>query len=220
MSAQSKHDYPALIEEYEQRLASGLVKDYIEAIQLGETFPPVVVFSQDGASPPYLLAEGFHRHEADAQLDILETEAEIRQGQYMEALDFACTVNTRHGLRPNKEDRAKAVQTQLTHWPDRSDREIARWCGVSPSTVGTYRKKMYPPEPMPSEAQHDSSTGVQLDSHNDSQATQIPETHEPVQLDTSSIPHEPSPVSVPEDPLRQALLQAQEHINAALKIIP
>jgi hypothetical protein len=200
-----------------------LVKDYIEAIQLSETFPPVVVFSPDGASPPYLLSEGFHRHEADAQLDILETDAEIRQGGYLEALDFACTVNTRHGLRPSTEDRAKAVHTQLTHWAGRSDREIARWCGVSPSTVGIYRKKMYPPEPVHAEPQDDSSISVQSDSNHDTQPTQSPETREPIPVDTSTVthePHEPTPVSAPHDPIRRALMQAQRHISAAMEILP
>jgi hypothetical protein len=70
-------------------------------------------------------------------------------------------------LRPSKADKQKAVTTQLALRPERSDREIARLCGVSPTTVGEYRRKLSPPTPEPDTRQEESSSSVQLDTDHD-----------------------------------------------------
>jgi hypothetical protein len=117
-----------------------LVKEYIELMTESETLPALVVFgpTEDGK---YYLSEGFHRYAAatDKELGFLTMKAEIRPGGRDEAIDYACEANIKHGLRPSEKDRIKAVNTQLTKWPERGDREIARKCGVSPSIVGKYR---------------------------------------------------------------------------------
>jgi hypothetical protein len=201
------------------KMSEETVKDYTELMEESESLPPVVLF-RDGET--YWLAEGFHRYYAAKNVGHLEIPAVIHEGSLDAAIDYACQANIRHGLRPTREDKAKAVRTQLTRHPERSDREIARLCGVSATTVGTYRKELYPPEPEPVEPQAESLTGVQLDTDHEPQ-TERPDTREPVQVDTSTMSHEPAPVSAPEDPeapIRAALRQAQEYITAALQVIP
>jgi hypothetical protein len=178
-------------DEIQQRvkMSNGVIDEYRELmVARGEEdrLPPVVLFTEDGQH--YLLSEGFHRYYAAKAEQFLEIEATIHQGWEDEAIDYACSANIRHGLRPTKEDKQKAVTTQLTRHPERADREIARICGVSPSTVGAYRDRLYPPEP-PQATTHE--TGVQLDTDHDTQPTQSPETREPVQVDTSTVNHEP-----------------------------
>ena len=52
--------------------------NYAQAIRDGEEFPPLIVFSIDGAN--FHLADGFHRFEAHrlAHLDPQEIECEVR----------------------------------------------------------------------------------------------------------------------------------------------
>ena len=143
------------------------IAEYAELMTEKEALPPVVLFRQPDGS--YLMAEGFHRYYAAQQVGFLKIEAEIREGDIDAAIDYACQANVKHGLRPTRQDKEKAVRTQLTRHPERSDREIARLCGVSPtSPVGTHRKQP-------------------LDGHDqvDSQAERVPSPVNRVQLDSN-----------------------------------
>lgn len=116
------------------------VQDYAEAMREGAIFPPVVVF-QNGSS--LWLADGFHRLEAASLAGQHKIAADLRQGTLREALIYALASNSSHGLRMTNADKRKAVgmaldDAELSQW---SDREIARWCGVTHPFVAKLREE-------------------------------------------------------------------------------
>lgn len=119
------------------------VKDYAEAMQdATNKFPPVIVF--DTGADKFLLADGFHRVEAAKQNEFRDIEAEVRKGCRADALKYALTANTAHGLRLTNADKRKSVELALKEWPTVSDNELGRICGVSQPFVGGIRKEVQP----------------------------------------------------------------------------
>ena len=133
------------------------VNDYAEAIQNGAKFPPVIVFHSLAVPPPgeirmpsdfrrsppadaedvFWLADGFHRVEACRRVGRKTVKADIRAGDKYDALKFALSANSAHGLRRSNEDKRNAVKVA---WENRlhlfgvdnpSERQIAEVCGVS-----------------------------------------------------------------------------------------
>jgi hypothetical protein len=108
---------------------SQLVSQYAEEMALGDTFPPVKVFF-DGAD--YFLADGFHRYHAAKSLGLVDIDADVSEGTLRDAILFSCSANAAHGWRRSNDDKRRAVLRLLndSEWQRRSDREIARQCGV------------------------------------------------------------------------------------------
>lgn len=124
------------------KIDSAVTEDYAELMRSGVEFPPITVF-YDGNE--YWLADGFHR--VGAWLRVRPTEpieAEVIQGTQSEAQWYSYGVNKSHGERRTREDRVRAIKAALCHpeGAQRSDSDIARHIGVSPSTVGKYRAEI------------------------------------------------------------------------------
>jgi len=114
-------------------------------------FPPVVVFF-DGSD--YWLADGFHRIEgyrrAVAYQKIPNGDGftpipcDVRTGTRRDAILFAASANSNHGLRRTNADKRRSVDVLLRdpEWSQWSDREIARVCEVSDRFVNTMRHEM------------------------------------------------------------------------------
>jgi RNA polymerase sigma factor (sigma-70 family) len=121
------------------KTSMAVVQDYAEAISGGAVFPPVVVYF-DGKD--YLLADGFHRHEAFKQAGKNTIPAEVREGSRREAMIFSAGANAKMGHRPMRDDTKKAVRMLLSD-PDVlatwSHKDIALHCGISIPTATTYR---------------------------------------------------------------------------------
>ena len=106
-------------------------------------FPPVVVF-YDGAD--YWLGDGFHRLAAVRKLlpnnDVYSVPAEVKAGTRRDAVLYAASANSDHGLRRTRQDKIRSVETLLRdeEWAGWSDNEIARRCHVSPTFVGNIRR--------------------------------------------------------------------------------
>ena len=116
------------------------IEEYAEAMRNGDKFPPVVVFSDDGAS--YWLADGFHRYHAAKQIaSEWALPAEIRAGGKREAILYAVGANASHGHRRSREDKRNSVLKLLKdeEWSKWSDREISRQCKVSQPFVSKLR---------------------------------------------------------------------------------
>lgn len=80
-----------------------------------EQLPPIVVFETDHK---YLLADGFHRWAAATRKGWSEIEAEVREGTYAEASEYAITANLKHGKPLTREEYKNAVRRlQILH-PD------------------------------------------------------------------------------------------------------
>jgi len=89
------------------RLCEETVKEYAEAMAAGAKFPPVIVF-HDGTN--YWLADGFHRLEAWKRNGVNSIKAEVKEGSRIDALKFAFSANSSHGLRMSNEDKRNAVK--------------------------------------------------------------------------------------------------------------
>jgi len=103
--------------------------------------PPVKVYF-DGKH--YWLADGFHRYHANKKAGIKQVECDSTNGTKRDAKIYSWKANHDHGLPRTNEDRRAIVMEALKdiEYCERSDREIAEACEVSPMTVGRVRKSM------------------------------------------------------------------------------
>ena len=122
-------------------ISEDTVIDYAEAMQAGDTFPPVVVYF-DGVD--YYLADGFHRLHAAKRLHKASIQADVRTGTLRDAILYSLGANRDHGLRRSNADKRKCVQTLLEdfEWGELSVNEMARICGVSPQLVTAVKLEM------------------------------------------------------------------------------
>lgn len=117
------------------------VDEYVDAMNAGAVFPPVdVVFDGD----VYWLADGFHRVEAYRRREVKTIQANVIEGTLRDAMLHAMQANLRHGLRPSRADKRKAVEVMLLdeEWRQWADREIGRRCGVDGKTVKALRDEL------------------------------------------------------------------------------
>lgn len=117
------------------------VDDYTDLMQAGVKFPAVEVFF-DGSD--YWCADGFHRHRAARQCELIEIECNIHQGTLEDAQWFSFAANKSHGLRRTNDDKQRAVKAALAHPKSAglSDHQIAKHVGVDVKTVGNWRVKL------------------------------------------------------------------------------
>ncbi len=143
-----------------QTMDINATREYSEAMERGEQFPPAVVFS-DGES--MWLADGFHRYDAHVLLNVELMECEVREGTRQDAILWAAKANEKHGVRRTPADREKTVVTLVNEFPEATQAQIARMADMPDSTVGSmlnrlgYRlgnssggPKRKEPEPIPS----------------------------------------------------------------------
>lgn len=121
-----------------EHLDEWVVHDYLELMQAGESFPPLVIVVVD---QKYLLVDGYHRFEAAKLAKLTTVHCEIREGTLRDAILLSSRVNAQHGLRRTPADKRRAVMKVLAdpEWSRWSDRQIARLCQVSPPFVGGLR---------------------------------------------------------------------------------
>lgn len=124
----------------EEHVDGATVAEYLEAMESGSSFPPIVAF-YDGED--YWLADGFHRLEAYQRLGKQKVDVEVYNGTKREAQLYAMQANLKHGLRATRADKQKAVLVLLQdeEWSKWSQEEIARRAGVAPTTVTNIRKR-------------------------------------------------------------------------------
>ena len=113
------------------------VDEYALAMADGAQFPPVDVF-HDGSQ--YILADGFHRVMAAKRNGCEDILATIHEGSLSDALRFALSANSSHGLKRTNADKRRSVVLALSEWPKLSDRSIAEMCAVGHPLVGDMRK--------------------------------------------------------------------------------
>lgn len=119
------------------------VVDYAEAMERGDKFPAVTVFT-DGAE--YYLADGFHRVEALRRIGKKVVTAELQNGDYKAALLYALKANSTHGLRRTNADKRHALEMA---WNARehlfggepSNALLAEICGVTDRWVRQWRSE-------------------------------------------------------------------------------
>lgn len=88
-----------------------------------EALPPIVVYHTDHK---YLLADGFHRWAAATRKGWEYIEAEVREGTYEEASEYAIYANLKHGKPLTREEYKNAVRRLKLLHPDWGFEQLSR----------------------------------------------------------------------------------------------
>ena len=120
------------------KLNTDTVTAYTEAYKAGKSLPPIDIFV-GSASKKRILADGFHRFTAAQQAGLVELPCTLHKGEKKDALRFALSANSTHGLPRTNADKRNAVKIALETFPDLSNRAIAEICAVSAPFVGDHR---------------------------------------------------------------------------------
>ena len=118
------------------------IAEYAELMSGGTVFPPVTLFRDAGGT--YWLADGFHRIEAARRGGRKTVTADVRRGEWIDALRYALHANSGHGMRMTNADKRHALEVA---WRERerlfggepSNALLAEVCGVSLSSVKSFR---------------------------------------------------------------------------------
>jgi hypothetical protein len=126
------------------RTDPAVVREYTDAMERGDRFPPIVVFFNILLNI-YYVADGFHRllaHKNARPNDLIQVEQYL--GTEQDALWFSVAANKVHGLQRTNEDKRNAAELALLHPNGRplSDRNIAAYLGVSHPMVRRIRLKL------------------------------------------------------------------------------
>jgi len=91
----------------------------------------------------YYLVDGFHRYHGAVTVKRASLSCNVTNGTLREAIKFALSANSRHGLHRSNEDKRKAVAFVLadSEWSKLSSRGIAEICGVSNRFVDGIRQE-------------------------------------------------------------------------------
>jgi ParB-like chromosome segregation protein Spo0J len=118
-----------------------LINHYAERMEEGDEFPPVVVFL-DGKD--YWLSDGFHRYHATRKNGEATIKVKVLHGTKRDAKWHGMGANISHGKPPTREDKRHNIEIILhdIEWEEKSDREIAKHCGVSNTFVSKMRKEL------------------------------------------------------------------------------
>lgn len=124
--------------QFREQINTQTVNDYAEKLSDGIKFPPLLVVS-DGTTN--WLVDGYHRYHASRKVGFRDIQADVVQGTKLDAQVLAMGVNSNHGLQRDGMTKRKVVEAALIHpqTKDKSDREIARICGVSHPYVADIR---------------------------------------------------------------------------------
>jgi hypothetical protein len=119
------------------------VADYALAARRGDRFPPVVVFRDPEGV--LWLADGFHRCAAAKKNGAKDVEAEVRPGTRANALLFSVSANADHGKPRTTADKRRALLAlrALPEWSDKSARQLAEHCKVSPTFASEVLKTVH-----------------------------------------------------------------------------
>jgi len=96
------------------------------------------------ADGTHWLADGFHRIEAAARVQVPTVPVVVRAGSRRDAVLYAAGANAIHGLRRTRADVRRAIETLLrdAEWREWSDREIARRVHCDHKTVAVIRTEL------------------------------------------------------------------------------
>lgn len=133
----------ATLDEYASRMAldeeSGQVVD-----PAMRPWPAVVVYRD--AQGVQWVADGHHRVEAAQRAGLTSIQVEVAEGELRDAVMYAASANTRHGLRLTTADKRRAITAVLSYpegW-EMSDRAVAALCGASHPTVAAVKRELRP----------------------------------------------------------------------------
>lgn len=127
----------------QSRLGTSLekIEEYTAMMQADIQFDPCAGFVDPNGD--IWIYDGKHRRESAMQAGSMLL-CELEPGTQQDAEWHAAHANTRHGLPRTRNDIINAVKIALRHpyGQQKSDRELALWCGCDHKTIGKYRKEL------------------------------------------------------------------------------
>lgn len=164
------------------------VQEYADYLTAGGKLPPIVVFFD---KKDYWLADGWHRLKAHQKIECLTIQEEVHIGTKRDALKYALSANSNHGLPRTNADKRHAVTLALDDpdWSKLSDVKIAEICAVT--------------QPFVLKVRHEKSGKIIVDQNSQAPITVIPPPQKSAQI------HEvinSTPISLPE---KQATAEEQ-----------
>lgn len=138
-----------------------------------ESLPAIVVF-HDGQD--YWCADGHHRLAAAVEAGCTEVLADVRRGSKVDALYYALSANTEHGLKRTPADRKNAILIAYGLDPEVSNSEIARLCRVDEKLVRYYLAEH---KRRPSATSEISEVSLSDCSGSTSDISEVPQTQAP-----------------------------------------
>jgi hypothetical protein len=118
-----------------------VVDQYAESYRQKQPMPPIVVFA-DPKAKKYYLADGAHRCAAVALLGRKALEADVYEGSYADALQYALRANNTHGVQRSPADKRKCITAAIKQWPEEPNLSIAKRCDVDDKTVKAVRDEL------------------------------------------------------------------------------
>jgi hypothetical protein len=86
------------------------------------------------------VVDGFCRVQSAILAGVEKLECNVATGTWSHAIELACGANADHGLRRTNDDKHRAVEVAVEHFPKYSDRKIAKIANVSHTFVALLRK--------------------------------------------------------------------------------
>lgn len=126
---------------------SEAVQDYAELYRSGTMREEPVVFVDEAGE--ILLADGRHRIEAAQLAGMDSIKCQVERGGFSEALKWALTANSAHGLRRTNADKKVCVIEALKEWPRLSNPQVAELCAVTDRYVTTVRRELESSKDIP-----------------------------------------------------------------------
>lgn len=113
------------------------VEEYAEAMKIGDAFPDITVYWN---GEDYWLADGFHRVYAARAAGVLEITAMVHEGMTRDALRWALSANSKHGMPRTIADKLRCLELAMRdqEWQRYPATELAKLCKVSLSFVQTH----------------------------------------------------------------------------------
>lgn len=140
------------------------VSEYADAMERGNTFPPVKVM-HDGDN--YWLYDGFHRVQAAQKIGREEIDADVEQGTKQHAQWASLAANKRHGLRRDEKDKRRAVKRAIKmRGASCSNNQISKHVGVDDKTVAKYRRELESTSEIPKSTERKGADGRTQDTSN------------------------------------------------------
>jgi hypothetical protein len=121
-----------------------VVKEYMEEMEAGDIFPPILVYF-DKLNNRYILVDGFHRLEAHSRLHPNDAiSVELKLGTLDEARWASLGANKDHGIRRTNADKRSAIVNALKHdrGAELSDNQIGKYFHVDHKTVAVVRREL------------------------------------------------------------------------------
>lgn len=193
------------------------VQDYSEMLgEDGWPFDSACDVFHDGTS--HYLVDGFHRYLAAKRVGRKSITCQIHIGSLRDAIKFALSANSRHGLHRSNEDKRKAVEFALTdkEWGKLSDRALAELCGVSHPFVMSVRSQVVTVTTCEQKESPETRTGKDGKEYPASQPKAA--KPEPEYEDVADDEPAPAPKTKKQSKVEEALKNAR-HIGAVRQLV-